>query len=119
MRSTLYNPLPYLLACPVFSWAPNESMASVPPSLGSLMELLSCSDGSKAVGGGGRALSALDLTEAQVHLGMHGLWVLSCQHTHYNHIFICSCGVHLWLVSWESDCSGESPSVKEAVTEWI
>ena len=54
-----------------------------------------------------------DLTDAQVHLGLRGLWLLNCQHTHYNHIFICSWGVHLWLVSWKSDCSGESPSVKE------
>lgn len=67
---------------------------------------------------GGRALGAY-LTDAQVHLGMHGLWLPNCQHTHYNHIFICSCGVHLWLVSWKSDCSGESPSVKEALTEGI
>lgn len=32
MRSTLNSSLPHLPVCPVFSWAPNESMASVPLS---------------------------------------------------------------------------------------
>lgn len=90
------------------------------PCLGPLMELLSCSDSAKGTAGGRAEPSAPhDLTDAQVHLGMRGLWLPNCQHTHYNHIFICSCGVHLWLVSWNSDCSGESPSVTEPLTEWI
>lgn len=49
----------------------------------------------KLWGGRGRALNAWDLTDAQVHPGMRGLWLLNCQHTHYNHIFIGSSGVHL------------------------
>ena len=50
-----------------------------------------------------------DPTDAQVHFGLRGLWLLNCQHTHYNHSFICSCGVHLWLVSWNLIAVGRVP----------
>jgi len=45
------------------------------------------------------------MTDAHVHVKMHMLGIKNCQHTHYNHIFICSCGAHLWLVSNEHDCN--------------
>lgn len=76
------------------------------PCVGSLMEPLCCSEAMcVCVLGwwwglwGAEPPAPDDLTDAQVHLGLRGLWLLNCQHTHYNHISICSCGVHLWLVS--------------------
>lgn len=35
------------------------------------------------------------MTDAHMHVKMHMLGIKNCQHTHYNHIFSCSCGAHL------------------------